>query len=139
MKYFVIGISLLLFNYSTGAQNRNMIIRLSEIEIDSSYLNEYKAILKEESAASVKLEPGVISIFPMYEKENPTQLKIVEIYSDREAYESHLKTAHFLKYKTTTLKMVISLRLIDMQAVDPQTMKEVFKKLSSHSEKSERM
>ncbi len=139
MKYFVIGISLLLFNYSTGAQNNNMIIRLSEIEIDSSYLNEYKAILKEESAASVKLEPGVISIFPMYEKENPTQLKIVEIYSDREAYESHLKTAHFLKYKTTTHKMVKSLRLIDMQAVDPQTMKEVFTKLSSHSEKSERM
>lgn len=138
MKYFVIGISLLLFNYSTSAQNNNMIIRLSEIEIDSNYLKEYKAILKEESAASVKLEPGVISIFPMYEKENLTRLKILEIYSGREAYESHLKTAHFLKYKTTTLKMVKSLRLIDMKAVDPQTMKEVFKKLSSHSERSER-
>lgn len=131
MKYFVMIMFVLVCNNSITAQKNNIMIRLSEIEIDSVYLDEYKAILKEESAASVKLEPGVISIFPMYEKENATQVRILEIYADREAYEAHLKTAHFLKYKTTTLKMVKSLRLIDMEAIDPQSMKEVFKKLSS--------
>jgi quinol monooxygenase YgiN len=94
-------------------------IRLSEITIDSNYVEEYKAILQEESRASVKLEPGVVSIFPMFEKENPTEIRILEIYASREAYESHLKTPHFQKYKTSTLKMVKSLKLIDMKSIDP--------------------
>ena len=67
-------------------------VRMAEIEIDSAYLEEYKAILKEEAAASVKLEPGVISIFPMYEEENPSQITILEIYASQAAYEQHLKT-----------------------------------------------
>jgi quinol monooxygenase YgiN len=111
-----------------------MMIRISEIEIDSNYLEEYKAILKEESRASVKLEPGVISIYPMYEKEHPTQVRILEIYANREAYELHLKTPHFLKYKTTTLKMVKSLKLVDMEAIDAETMHEIFRKLKDNSE-----
>ena len=72
-----------------------MMIRIAEIEIDSNYLVEYKKILQEESRASVKLEPGVISIYPMYQKENPSQVRILEIYGNREAYELHLKTPHF--------------------------------------------
>jgi quinol monooxygenase YgiN len=111
------------------AQKNNMMIRISEIEIDSNYLEQYKGILKEESGESVKSEPGVICIYPMYQKENLTQVRILEIYANTEAYQSHLKTVHFQKYKTTTLKMVKSLRLVDMEAIDTETMKEIFKKL----------
>ena len=107
----------------------DLMIRISEIEIDFQSLEEYKAILKEEAKASVMLEPGVISIYPMFQKDNPTQVRILEIYANREAYKSHLETPHFLKYKTTTLKMVKSLRLIDMEAIDTDTMHEIFNKL----------
>ncbi|GAB3921756.1 putative quinol monooxygenase [Larkinella terrae] len=106
-----------------------MMVRLSEIEIDPVYLKDYKAILTEESAASVKLEKGVIAIFPMYQKENPTQIRILEMYASRADYEQHLKTPHFQKYKTSTLKMVKSLKLVDMDAVDPSTMRRIFSKL----------
>ncbi|TMI62094.1 MAG: antibiotic biosynthesis monooxygenase [Bacteroidetes bacterium] len=106
-----------------------MMIRLSEIEIDSTYLKEYKLILQEESRASVQLEPGVIAIYPMYQKQNPTQIRILEIYANREAYESHLKTPHFQKYKSNTLKMVKALKLVDMDNIDPQTMSEIFRKM----------
>ena len=108
-----------------------MIIRLSELEIDSRHLKEYNKILQEEAEASVRLEPGVISIFPMYQKENPNQVRILEIYASKEAYESHLKTPHFQKYKTTTLKMVKSLKLIDMEAIDTDTMTKIFSKLKN--------
>ncbi|WP_240743293.1 putative quinol monooxygenase [Ilyomonas limi] len=129
MKYFLIAVLILLSSGSVHAQKNNMMIRISEIEIDSNYLEEYKAILKEESGASVKLEPGVIAIYPMYQKENPTQVRILEIYANREAYELHLKTPHFQTYKTTTLKMVKSLKLIDMEAIDVETMPDIFRKL----------
>ena len=108
---------------------QEMMIRMSEIEIDSNYLQEYNAILKEEAEASVRLESGVVSIYPMYQKSNPTQLRILEIYANRAAYESHLKTPHFLKYKTTTLKMVKSLHLIDMEPIDAETMRQIFCKI----------
>lgn len=121
---------MILMSYdAVSAQQKDMMVRISEIEIVPEYLDEYKAILKEESAASVKLEPGVIAIFPMFEKGNPTQVRILEIYASREAYESHLKTPHFQKYKTTTLKMVKSLKLVDMEAIDAETMTGIFKKM----------
>jgi quinol monooxygenase YgiN len=108
----------------------SMIVRISEIGIDSAYLKEYIDILKEESEASVRLEPGVISIFPMFKKEAPTEIRILEIYENKNAYESHLQTPHFKKYKTTTLKMVKSLRLVDMSPIDKNAMLKIFKKLS---------
>jgi quinol monooxygenase YgiN len=109
--------------------DKGMIVRMSEIEILPEHLEEYKAILQEEAEASVRLEKGVISIFPMYQKENPTQVRILEIYADRQAYESHLKTPHFQKYKTTTLKMVKSLKLVDMDGIDVPTMTRIFRKM----------
>ena len=45
-----------------------MMIRISEIEVDSKYLKEYNAILQEESRASVQLESGDIAIYPLYQK-----------------------------------------------------------------------
>ena len=112
-----------------SAQTKDMMIRIAEIEIDSNYLQEYNTILQEESRASVLLEQGVIIIFPMYQKENTTQIRLLEIYANREAYQAHLKTPHFQKYKTSTLKMVKSLKLIDMNSLDPQTMGEIFRKM----------
>ncbi|NJK82568.1 MAG: antibiotic biosynthesis monooxygenase [Saprospiraceae bacterium] len=108
-----------------------MMVRIAEIEVDTTYLDEYLSILQEESAASVRLEPGVISIFPMVQKENPAEIRILEIYKDKEAYELHLQTPHFKHYKTTTLKMVKSLKLIDMEVLDEQMMVQIFEKLAN--------
>jgi 4-carboxymuconolactone decarboxylase len=107
----------------------DMMVRIAEIEILPEYLKEYIAILKEEAAASVKLEPGVIAIFPMYRQQQENQIRILEIYASEAAYQSHLKTAHFQHYKTATLKMVKSLQLVDMHTLDKETMLEIFEKL----------
>ena len=129
MKYLL---AFLIFTFNNvSAQTKDMMIRISEIEIDSNYLKEYIDILQEESRASVQLEPGVIAIYPMYQKENPTQLRILEIYANKDAYELHLKSVHFQRYKTSTLKMVKSLKLVDMDAIDSQTMPEIFRKLKN--------
>ena len=129
MKYLLV---FLIFIYNNvSAQSKNMMIRLSEIEIDSNYLKEYNAILQEESRASVQLEAGVIAIYPLYQKESPTQIRILEIYADRQSYEAHLKTPHFQKYKTSTLKMVKSLKLVDMDNIDSKTMAEIFRKMQN--------
>ena len=113
---------------AVAAQQTELMVRVSEIEIASSYLDKYKTILKEEAASSVRVEPGVIAIFPMYQKEHPTRVRILEIYANRAAYESHLQTSHFQRYKTATLRMVKSLKLVDMGVVDAETMSTIFRK-----------
>ena len=65
-----------------------MMVRMAEMEIEPSYLEAYKQILKEEAAA----------------------------------YQAHLQTPHFLHYKTSTLKMVKSLKLVEMSALDSESM-----------------
>lgn len=118
--------------FSSGiilGQKKEIMVRLSEIEIYPEYVSQYKAILKEESSASVKLEPGVLAIFPMSQKNDSTQIRIIEMYQDKESYQLHLKTPHFQKYKTTTLKMVKALKLVDMNAIDPEAMKMLFRKI----------
>lgn len=107
----------------------SMLIRVAALTIDSAYIDEYINILEEEAAASVAVEPGVVCIYPMFEKENPNQIKLLEIYLNQEAYEAHLKTPHFLKYKNSTLHMVESLELIDMEAIDKRSMQKIFRKL----------
>ena len=77
------------------AKEHQMMVRIAEIQVDPHHLAQYQAILKEEADASVRLEPGVIGIFPMYQKERDTHFRILEIYAERAAYESHLTTPHF--------------------------------------------
>jgi len=111
-------------------ETETMIVRIAEIEIEPEFLEAYLTVLKDESEASVRLEPGVICIYPMHQKENSNQVRLLEIYADKEAYESHLQTSHFKHYKETTLPMVKSLNLVDMTAIDPKTMSEIFLKLN---------
>lgn len=122
------------FSYSSAstqpeAKESQPMVRMAELEIDPAHLSAYKTILAEEAAASVKLEPGVIAIFPMYVEENPTRIKVLEIYASQAAYEQHLKSPHFQKYKTATLDMVKSLKLVNMDAIDTATMPLMFRKL----------
>jgi len=89
------------------------IVRLAEIEVAPEFLAEYLAYAKEVGETSVKKEPGVLTLFSMQSKEDPCKIYILEIYADKEAYQSHIQTAHFKKYKEGTAKMVKSLKLID--------------------------
>ena len=95
------------------------IVRLSKLEIAPEKLEQYKVALKEEIEASIRLEPGVLTLYAVFEKRAPNKLTILEIYKNRQAYESHIKTPHFLKYKTGTLDMVMNLELIDADPLIP--------------------
>lgn len=102
-----------------AAQSDGQMVRLAKLEIDPPQLEAYKAALKEEVEASIALEPGVLTLYAVSEKERPTHFTILEIYANRAAYEKHIKTPHFLKYKTGTEKMVTSLELIETVPLVP--------------------
>ena len=103
-----------------SAENKNHIVRLAKLVIDSSRLQDYKAALKEEIETSVRLEPGVLTLCAVQEKDNPSRMSILEIYADANAYKIHLQTPHFIKYKTTTKEMVKSLELVEVTPLVPE-------------------
>lgn len=106
----------------------NMLVRIAEIEVYPKYLKEYLAFANEVDRLSMEREPGVICLYPMQSAEDSTQIRILEIYASEEAYQSHIKTEHFQRYKQGTLHMVKSLKLPSMHALDPETMRLIFKK-----------
>jgi len=112
----------------TPVNDKTMIVRLAEIEVYPEHLQEYLKFAGEVDRLSVEREPGVVCLFPMQSAEDSTQIRILEIYASEEAYQSHIKTEHFQKYKQGTLHMVKSLKLPTMQPLDPETMKLIFSK-----------
>lgn len=104
---------------NAGAQEKIQLVRLAKLVIDSTQLERYKAALKEEIEASVKLEPGVLTLYAVSAKNEPTHITILEIYADTAAYQSHLRTPHFIKYKNTTKDMVRSLELAETVPLIP--------------------
>jgi L-ascorbate metabolism protein UlaG (beta-lactamase superfamily)/quinol monooxygenase YgiN len=95
------------------------LVRLSRLVIDPNQVEQYKAILKEEAEESMRIEAGVLTLYAVQEKNNPTHFTILEIYADSAAYKAHLLTPHFIRYKTSTKDMVKSLELVETTPLIP--------------------
>ena len=104
---------MLLVCKNISAQNQSPIVRIAKLQIDSLQLESYKAILKEEIETSVRVEAGVLNLYAVADKKNPTSITVFEIYLNQEAYLAHLQTPHFKKYKTETKEMVKSFELME--------------------------
>jgi quinol monooxygenase YgiN len=105
--------NLMIITRSYGQEENKRMVRLAKLVIDSTQLETYNTYLKEEIETSIKKEPGVLTLYAIAEKARPTHITILEIYATPEAYKSHIKTPHFLKYKNGTKEMVKSLELIE--------------------------
>ena len=106
-------LALTLCGGAAAEETRMPYVRIAELEIDPARLEAYKAAVKEEMEASVRAEPGVLAIYAVAEKDNPSRLRFFEMYADEAAYRSHIDSPHFKKYVETTKPMITSRKLID--------------------------
>lgn len=67
--------------------------------------------------AAIKLEPGVLSYTALADKKDPTSFTLLEVYANKEAYQAHIQSPHFRKYKETVKDWVLSLELFDVDLV----------------------
>ncbi len=113
---FFLGL-LILVCFNSNAQDGNKMYRIAKIKVDASQLDKYTSALKEQMNAAIQLEPGVLSYNVVADKKDASQITILEVYASPEAYQSHIVTPHFKKYKETVKDMVLSLELIDTELV----------------------
>lgn len=95
------------------------IVRLSKIQVNPDYLEEYMKYAVEIGTVSLETEPGVLTMYAVADKKNPCNITILETYASQEAYKSHIASDHFRKYKQGTLHMIDSLILDDVTPLNP--------------------
>jgi quinol monooxygenase YgiN len=92
-------------------------VQVAEIEIDPTQLDSYRAAVREHIETAVRVEPGVLVLYAVSEKDDPTRIRVFEIYRDTDAYKAHLQSPHFKKYKAATETMVKSLKLVQTSPI----------------------
>lgn len=60
------------------------IIRLSKVEVDPEYLDEYMTFAAKVGETSLLTEPGVLTMYALQEKNNPCNITIPETYAPPE-------------------------------------------------------
>jgi quinol monooxygenase YgiN len=104
-----------------AAPAQRLVVRLAELQIDPAQLAQYLAFLREEVETSIRVEPGVLTLYAVQLKSDPTQVRMFEMYADSSAYNAHIASAHFRKYKVGTQPMVKSLVLNEADPVALRT------------------
>ena len=121
LKITTIIMMALAFGSISFAQDKNIVVRIARLQIDSAQLEKYKAAVKLHAETAMRVEPGVLTLYAVYEKDHPTHVTVFEIYANADAYQAHLKTPHFIQYKTSTKDMVKSLELIETVPIALET------------------
>jgi len=96
-----------------GAESQDRYVRIAELEIDPAQVDAFAAAAREVGQASVRSEDGCLVLYAVAEKRVPGRVRVFEIYRDEAAYQAHLQTQHFKKFRATTDAMVRSRTLID--------------------------
>jgi quinol monooxygenase YgiN len=92
-------------------------VRIAELEIYPEQVDAYKAALKEEISASIRKEPGVLTLYAVSVKGHPEQIRLFETYRNAASYQAHLQSSHFKNYKEQTRQMVKSLTLMETESI----------------------
>jgi quinol monooxygenase YgiN len=114
-QLLILGASMLaspLSGHAAAEERQGQYVQVAEIEIDPAQLENYKAAVREQIETAIRVEPGVLVLYAVSEKDDPARIRVFEVYRDVDAYKAHLEATHFKKYKATTEKMVKSLKLV---------------------------
>ncbi len=121
MKIAIIIMIAIALGDRSFAQDKNLVVRIARLQIDSAQMENYKTALRIHAETAVRVEPGVITLYAVYEKNQPTHVTVFEIYANADAYQAHLKSPHFLQYKASTKGMVKSLELVETVPIALET------------------
>jgi quinol monooxygenase YgiN len=104
-QLLLISASLLVAVDALAQETHKPYVQVAELDIEPDQLEAYKAAVREHAATAIRAEPGVLVLYAVAEKDNPTRIRVFEVYADTSAYKAHLEAPHFKKYKAVTEKM----------------------------------
>ena len=76
-----------------------MYVLIVKIQVKPEHLAAFIPAMNENAHHSLHDEPGCVRFDVVQDNADPSHLLLYEIYHDRAAFEAHLKTPHFLKWR----------------------------------------
>lgn len=83
-------------------------INIAEITLKPECREDFISALKEVMETAMRVEPGVIMLYAVVDKDDPNKLTGFDIYKDEAAFKAHCETPHFKKYIEATKDMAVS-------------------------------
>jgi len=76
-----------------------MYVLVVTIDIKSQFKDRFMAEMLDDARGSVRDEPGCLRFDVIQDEKEPNRIYLYEVYADRAAFEVHMTTPHFLKWK----------------------------------------
>lgn len=93
-------------------------IRIAQLHIKADQLEAFTAAVKEGMETALRVEPDVVAIYAVADKNDPTKLTFFEMYANENAYQTHRNTPHFQKYFHATEGMIAKRVLLEAVPVE---------------------
>jgi len=88
-------------------------VRWSEMEIDPTWLDRFQRLTEENVRETRRTEPGVLAFYAAGEKDHPNHIRVLEVYADTNAYQAHLQSPHFQRFRDGSGHMVRQRQLFE--------------------------
>jgi len=108
MRFLSFVFTLLLLTLSAQAQDISLYMRIVELTVEKSQITKFKAALREDIDAAVRLEDGALEIYAVYDKQDSGRVIVIETFSSKEDHSSHQQTNHYLKFQAVAGEWVKS-------------------------------
>jgi quinol monooxygenase YgiN len=76
-----------------------MYVLVVTIDIKPGYKDKFIAEMLEDARGSVRNEPDCVRFDVIQDEKEPNRIYLYEAYTDRAAFDYHMTTPHFLKWK----------------------------------------
>lgn len=117
MKPVTAAVAALTLTSATGSLAEQLpappVARIFEFVVAPEHVDSFIAAGRDNILASLRDEPGVLSIYLTTDKADPTRLYVVEAYRDEAAYEAHRETEHFQAFVRAVDGKFLSRRVIE--------------------------
>ncbi len=102
-----------------------MFVVVVDFEVKPETADEFRAVVLAQAENSLTNEPGCHVFDVAMPPDQDTRFLLYEIYEDEVAFQTHLKTAHFLQFDPLVGPMVISKEVQTYTLVPPRRNREV--------------
>ncbi len=78
-----------------------MYVIVAPIKIKPEHKEAFIESMLDDAVGSVSNEPGCLRFNVIQDRENPNKIYLFEVYKDKAAFDAHLQTPHFIKWRDT--------------------------------------
>lgn len=76
--------------------------------VKEQYIHDFEVVMKAQAKNSLSREVGCHQFDVCFDTADPSRVFLYELYTDRAAFEDHLRTDHFLTFDSTVKGWLVS-------------------------------